>query len=137
MKDVFDMCIDVRGLVNVPAITGQINGKIYQSIRPSGRKDFKDLVINGLGIDNDQIQSGAGNVNIYVPTITQDGQQVADQAELKKLVALVTPLIDGIYHSSFSTKVDEAGRIHQDEDGSYFANISFSYTSVQENYKHV
>ena len=138
MKDSFDITIDVRGLLNVPAITTLLgaDGKIFQTERPTGRTNFTDIVINALGITNTSLQKGSGNVNCYVPTITSGSVKVADQAKMMALSRAVIALIDEQYKATFQTWVDSAQSVLQDTDGSYFVNIPFEYQSVQ-NYKNI
>lgn len=137
MKDVFDMVTDVRSLVNVPSITGQINGRVFPNMRPDGRSEFADLVVNGISITNTQQQIGSGNVNGYVPAILVDGEKVADQAKLSAIGKSITGLIDGQYRDSFRVFAEDGSELMQDTDGSYFVNVPFKYYSIQENYKHI
>ncbi|SMC53243.1 hypothetical protein [Pedobacter nyackensis] len=135
MKDVFDMVTDVRSLVNVPVLTSTINGKVYPNLRPDGRTDFADLVVNGLSITNTQQQIGSGNVNGYVPTITKDGVRVPDQARLSAMGKSIITLIDNQYHDTFRVFVDGGAVPMRDTDGSYFVNVPFKYHSIQDNYQ--
>ncbi len=130
MKDVFDMVTDVRSLLNVPALTSLIDGGIYPSIRPDGSTKC-DVVINGLGITQNQDQAGAGNINIYVPKIKAGTLMVPDQARMSAIGKAVMPLIDGIYKSTFRVFLDGPALPIQDTDGSYFVNIQYKYYSIQ------
>jgi hypothetical protein len=47
MKDCFDAVIDVRSLLNVPALTGAISGAIWPFIRPNNSNKV-DVVIGVL-----------------------------------------------------------------------------------------
>jgi len=138
MKDSFDITIDVRGLLNVSAITALLgaDGKIFQTERPTGRTTFTDIVINALGITNTTLQKGSGNVNCYVPTVTSGSVKVADQAKMMLLSRAVIALIDEQYKTTFQTWIEDSQNILQDTDGSYFVNIPFEYQSVQ-NYKNI
>ncbi len=134
MKDNFDMVQDIRSLINVPAITSLIDGKIYPNIRPDNSQKA-DLVVNGLGVTNTQQQIGSGNINGYVPKINQGGILVADQARLKTLGKAIVDLVDGVYKDSFRVYVEDTPEIVRDTDGSYFVNIGFKYYSIQEEFK--
>jgi len=139
MKDAFDVTIDVRGLLNVPAITTLLStgGSIYQTERPSGRGAFTDIVINCLGITNEPLQKGSGNVNCYVPAITSGAAKVANQPAMMTLSRAVIALIDMQFKTTFQTWIEDTPIIMQDTDGSYFVNIPFEYQSVQNNFKNI
>ncbi|MCY1551217.1 hypothetical protein D9M68_875310 [compost metagenome] len=141
MKNALDMITDVRGLLNVSSITSQINGGIWPGDRPAG-SDKIDLVVNAITITNSQIQTGSGNVNIYAPLLIQtiNGKQskLPDYVKLSSLVKLVQDAIDERYEKTFRVEVDEgSGKIYEDTDGSYFANVKFYYQSYNKNYKNI
>lgn len=130
MKDVFDMLTDVRSLLNVPALTSLIDGKVYSSIRPDGSTKA-DVVINGLGLTQTQDQIGSGNINIYVPKITSGTTQVPDQARMSALGKIVAGLIKAVYKPSFRVFLDGQPEPIKDTDGSYYVNVRFKYYSMQ------
>jgi hypothetical protein len=136
MKDGFDITIDVRNMLNVPAILTLLgtDGKIYQTERPAGRALMTDIVINALGITNTSIQKGSGNVNCYVPVIPTS--KLANQSAMMTLSRAVIALIDEQYKLTFQTWVDSSPVVLQDTDGSYFVNIPFEYQAIQ-NYKNI
>jgi len=138
MKDSFDMTMDVRNMLSLPAITALlgVDGKIYQTERPSGRATFTDIVINALGITNTTLQNGSGNINCYVPMITSGGVKLVDQTKMMTLSRAVIALVDEQYKATFQTWIEDSQTIMQDTDGSYFVNIPFKYQSVQ-NYTNI
>ena len=140
MKDGFDIVTDIRSLINIPSITGLITGKIWPTELPSGRTET-DIAINSLGITNTQDQIGHGNVNIHAPnlieTVGGKSYPMPNQALLNSISKAVTPYLDGQYRPSFRTKVEEAGQLLQDTDGSWFVNIRVKYYSLQTDFKHV
>ena len=138
MRDSFDITIDVRGLLNVPAITSLLgtDGKIYQTERIPGRALMTDLVVNALGITNTSIQRGAGNVNCYVPAITSGSAKIADQAKMMVLSRAVIAIIDERYTTNYQTWIEDSPTINQDSDGTYFVNVPFRYQAIQ-NYKNI
>ncbi|RZM22426.1 MAG: hypothetical protein EOO88_29460 [Pedobacter sp.] len=138
MKDGFDITIDVRGMLNVPAVTTLLgaDGKIYQTERPTGRALMTDIVVNALGITNTTLQKGSGNINCYATPITSGGVKTADQTKLMALSRAIIKVVDEQYRSTFQTWIDDAPTILQDNDGSYFVNIPFEYQSVQ-NYTNI
>ncbi|WP_133575172.1 hypothetical protein [Pedobacter metabolipauper] len=44
------------------------NGKLCKIQRPAN-SDREDVVINGLGLDREEVQEGVFNVNVYVPNL--------------------------------------------------------------------
>lgn len=141
MKNTFDMMTDVRSLINVASITSLINGGIWIEKKPDNSEKV-DLVINAITISNDQFQVGAGNVNIHSPTVLQtvNGKQskFPDYAKLSILVKELEAVLDAKYKLSFSTEVgDRSGKIYEDDDGSFFANVPFIYRSYNKNYKNI
>lgn len=141
-KDGFDAITDVRGLINIPSVLALLGtgGKVDPSIKTTG-SDVKGIVVNLLGITNDQDQIAIGNVNCYAPAIisTINGKQVSlpNQAALSTLAKAITPLIDEQYKAKFRVWVEENATIVQDTDGSYFASIKFRYQSLQDNYTNI
>lgn len=131
MKDVFDMVTDVRSLLNVPALTGQIDGKVYPSIRPDGSAKC-DVVVNGLGLTQTQDQIGSGNINIHVPKIKSSGVEVPDQARMSALGKIAAGLIKAVYKASFRVFLDSQPVPVKDSDGSYYVNIRYKYYSLQD-----
>ena len=94
-KDGFDAITDVRGLINIPSVLALLGtgGKVDPSIKTTG-SDVKGIVVNLLGITNDQDQIAIGNVNCYAPAIisTINGKQVLlpNQAALSTLAKAIT-----------------------------------------------
>lgn len=135
-KDGFDLVTDVRGLINTGPILALLGtgGKVDPSIKTTS-SNVKGIVVNAIGITNDQDQIGFGNVNCYAPAIISNinGKSVSlpDQAALSTLVKAIKPLIDDIYTPTFRVWIEEMGTIMQDTDGSYFANIGFRYQSIK------
>jgi hypothetical protein len=141
MKDTFDVITDVRSLLNVPAVTDLVTGKIWADSRPNNSGKI-DLVVNCNAITNTATQIGYGNVNGYVPSLSvPDGkggmQQSPDYAKMSSLCKAISPFIDTQFRETFHTEVEDAGKVFQDTDGSWFFNISFKYYSIQDNYQNI
>ena len=138
MKDSFDVTQDIWSLLNVDSIKALLGttGKIHQSERPPSRTTFTDIVINCLGITNNQIQKGSGNINCYVPSLAS-GPTKADQFKLKALSRLVIELVDEQNKDTFRTWIEENPILMQDTDLSWFMNVQFEYQSMQTNFKRV
>jgi hypothetical protein len=141
MKDGLDVVTDVRSLINIQAITGLIDGKIWSNQRLNNSTKT-DIVVNCNSISNTAIQIGFGNVNIYVPALiiaSGNGgtQQYPDYAKMNTICKAVTPYLDTQFKATFRTEIEESGNVYQDTDGTWFINIGFKYYSMQTNYKNI
>jgi hypothetical protein len=140
MKNGFDVVNDIRGLINVPGITGIITGKIYPGQRPSNSAK-SDIVVRVNTGTNAQDQSFYGYINGYYPNLssTIDGkpQSLPDYEKLGNLAKAITPLVDSQYRPTFRCWIEEAPIMLQDTDGAFFVSIMFRYQSIQENYKNI
>lgn len=135
MKTGLQVAQDVRSLINLPVVTSAISGKIYP-IKRSINSRLVDIVIGIQGLDNEQLQQGTVNVNVFVPNLISDSS-MPDLATLDKLSALLSPLLDGQYRQEFHTKVGSPPIVYQDTDGSHFLNIKVDYYSIQTNFKNI
>lgn len=140
MKDAIDLVNDVRALINIPAITGQITGKVWADERWDDTSKT-DVVVSSTGLVNTVIQVGYANVNIYSPSqkLSYDGKEKAYpyRQELKRIANLIIPLIESKVMPSFKTSVEDPGVILRDTDGSWFMNIRVRYQSLQTNFKNI
>lgn len=140
MKSALDLVDDIVKLIEVPAITSQINGKVWAEERWDDSSKA-DIVVNSTGIVNLAMQVGFANINIYVPSESQTWEGKAkfypNRKEMKRLVALISPLVETQWKETFHCEIEEAGNIIQDTDGSWFINIRVKYWSLQEKYKNI
>lgn len=132
MKDAIDMVLDVRSLINVPAVTSIINGKVHANIRPDG-SEKADVLVTAIGIDDDADQQGSGNIRIYVPKVLQSGISVTDQTRLHELGKIIHDLVNEKYMSSFRVWVSSKPRILRDTDGTNLLHMGYTYHSIQDN----
>lgn len=134
MKTGLDAVIDVWSLINVQSVTGQITGRIYQFEGPGDER--MNYVLNCQGLNNDAYQYGLININAHAPNLMSD-KRMPDMTVLKKMVDLVTPLVETQFKETFSTALFEQPKIFKDTDGTFFANIKVEYRSFQSNYKNI
>lgn len=140
-KDAFDVVTDIRGLINIPAITSLLSGgKVEPSVKTTA-STVKGVVVNCLGITNDPDQLAYGSVNCYAPALssTVNGKTVLlpDQQSLSNLAKAIIPLVDEQYKDNFRCWIEDLPTITQDTDGSYYANIGYAYRSIQTNYTNI
>ena len=88
---------DVYAIISASAIKAAITGKVYKSgMRPLNSTKEDAIVTFMTGLD-DQIQTGALNVNIYVPDIDNGGGQlVKNGARCQALEVMANEIIQGL-----------------------------------------
>jgi hypothetical protein len=133
MKDSFDVVADVRSLINVPAVTSLLTGKVYADNR-LGNSDQSDIVVNCFGVTNRWQQQSIVNVNVYVPVLESGN---TDKITFRNIVKVLLPLLDHQNRDTFQTDVDDGGSFITDPDGKEFYNIPVNYYSIQEKFKNV
>lgn len=114
----------ILDLLNESGISKFISGKIYKNRRPSDSTK-EDIVINGITMDNEWLQDGFFNVNIYVADnqVKIDGttQFMPNESRLKQLADIVYPLFDNIYKDQFNLTITKTEVIEeQAEKANYF-----------------
>jgi hypothetical protein len=133
MKDWFDVIADAISLFDVPEFRANITGDIYAGDRPAGSKKI-DVVVNCLGVTNEPMQQGTGNVNIHAPNLSSGRP---DSVTLRRIAKALIPYLEHQHRATFQTNLEEAGKLSQDSDGTWYYNIPFEYYSVQEKYYNV
>lgn len=138
MKDAIDVTLDVRNLINVPAITSLLTGTIWQTEKPTGRQTISDIVVNCSSVTNDQLQVARVNVAVYWPNFTTGvNAGLADQSNIRRVGKIVSGYLDTQWKDQFNTEVEDGGVIIKDTDGSNFYNIRVVYRALQTNYQNI
>ncbi|QDK80832.1 hypothetical protein EXU85_20355 [Spirosoma sp. KCTC 42546] len=95
-KTPLDILTILYKLLFASSLKTAITGSVYKQKRPTGSV-LEDVVVNSLPVSGDQLQRGAGNVNIYVPdlleTVAGTELRIVDTARLKVLAELAVPLL--------------------------------------------
>lgn len=141
MKDGFDVVKEVISLINVPAVTSQISGKIWPHMMPGGLKTV-NIVVGVMLVNNEFIQYSPVNIRVHAPNveITQANGTIyrgPDLVTLNKIVKIISPLVDTQWKFDFWTEIVGAGTIFQDSDGSWFSLIKVDWRHLQSNYKNI
>ncbi|MEA1849192.1 hypothetical protein U9K52_09735 [Chryseobacterium sp. MHB01] len=96
-----------------------ITGEIYKDFRPSGSIK-EDIVINSITINNTFFQTGAFNVNCYVPylkvTINSVTQNVPNEARLKAVKDAVKPLLENKFTNNGNIDIEFSSTIMDEKD---------------------
>lgn len=126
MVSTLDINSALYRLVNVPAITDEISGKVYIG----GFKyndQLENITINTLANPNQYLQNGYMNLNVYVPQSTAG---VPPLARFKKIIDILMPLVlDTKYNNSFFFQIDDDKGMFEDpdHDGMWFYNIRLEF----------
>jgi hypothetical protein len=127
MKTSLDRIDVVWQLLNGSSLKSNINGVVCKTRRPAGSTN-EDVVINSLFVDNEQLQSGIINVNLYIPNKAQKFGEIQDNsqpnfARLKELVTIAVELLDDVYVDGFFINVQQQFGPLEDENNQHFINI--------------
>lgn len=136
MKTTLDVVDIVWKHLDQSSLKVAITGKIYKNGRPINSK-VEDVVINSLPINNELLQEGVVNVNIFVPNKDhliggyQDNTQ-ADHARLKTLASQAAGILNEVFvtASDVGFDVQQQAMIEDKEAKEHYINIRLSYYCV-------
>src|SRR5690606_42006807 len=111
MVSTLDINSALYRLVNVPAITDEISGKVYIG----GFKyndQLENITINTLENPTQYLQNGFMNLNVYVPQSTAGAPPLA---RFTKIIDILMPLVlDTKYDKSFLFQIDDDTGMSED-----------------------
>ncbi|MFC4213483.1 hypothetical protein ACFOWA_19980 [Pedobacter lithocola] len=143
MKTGLEVVRDIRSLMNIPEITNNISGKIYDFWLPQNATG-ENVAISVLAIDNEKIQSSFVNVNIYAPNLkinlvnnTGIDNTQPNLLRFDFLANLIIPFLDSQFKYDFHTWVDSPPIPMRNTDGGWFLNIKVNYQHIQNNFKNI
>ena len=133
MKTTFEVSDLIYGIVNVPAVTSVITGKVYKDQRPADSKK-EDVVINCLPISVDQFQQATVNVNVYVNDLDVkiDGvpQRMPNHSRLKQLSVIATGLLAKYFGTEQIFKITSQSLIKENTLSQHYINIRIEYKNT-------
>ena len=113
-------------LLNESGIKNVITGKIYKDRKPSDSTK-EDIVINGVTMDNEWLQDGFYNVNVFVPDIQLKidvtSQMMPNNNRLKQLADIVYPIFDDIWKDQFNLTIDRTEVIEEQAEKATYINF--------------
>lgn len=127
MKQTFDTDTILYQILNTPAITSAISGKVYIDERPDS-SESEDIVVNtiALTLDNPP-QLGSSNVNIHVSDmdvqINGVQQKKKDRGRLKLLTAIVVDVLKSAKIEGLALIVSTQTTIKEPSISQYYVNI--------------
>jgi hypothetical protein len=115
-----------------------LTGDVYKEDAPINMNVEKEnVVINGLGINNEQLQKGTFNVNIFVPDldITVEGisQKARNDERFKELTDIAIEVVDEYWMSDCYFTVQQHNLLFDETLKQWFSNIRVEFYS--ENFK--
>lgn len=107
---------DIYAIINGSSLKTTIAGSIYKSgMRPINAKS-EDAVISFLTGQDNQIQTGVVNINIYIPDIDNNtAQPVKNASRANVLEAALNALIQGLTPTEYRFKLDSTIQTFQAE----------------------
>ncbi len=135
MKTTFDF-IDLiwKRLYEDFDLKTSITGSIYKHKRPDGSQK-EDIVINGLPVNNDQLQTGVINVNFHCPNLVasinaQPVVHVPDNVKLNEVSKKIIALLKDYWHQEFHCDIQSQTVMEEPELRECFSNIRVTVFSI-------
>ena len=124
MKTVLDQSDAIYRLLNVPAVTSAITGKVYSDARPLD-SDLEDIVIKSLTLGEGTRQFGVALVNIHVKDIEIAGVpgKLANKTRLKAISRIVVPLIEETDGDDFVLWIESSSTVPEPEVDQHFLQL--------------
>ncbi|WP_407483358.1 hypothetical protein [Elizabethkingia anophelis] len=121
-RTVFDCKQWIVDALRTAGVHNAISGKISKDKRQTGSTK-EDIVVNSITLNNEYLQNGVFNVNIYVPALSfkVDGivQTQKNDTRLKVIADLVTIALDDIWKEEYNMTIENQQEVEQGEE-SYF-----------------
>lgn len=115
------------------ALKTAISGKIYKNERPVDSK-VEDIVINSLPVTGDQLQAAIGNVNIHIPNLKLNINNVQDNSQpdlgrLGMITDLVVSDVEDYTGPDYWFFIQQQTVFPSDVVGEYYSNIRVNFFS--------
>lgn len=132
MKQTFDLDAIIYGLLNVPSITGFINGEVYVGDDRPDDSVCEDIVVNSIDLSQDYLpQLGTSNVNVYVPDkprrIKEKSQYKACRQRMKSITQKVVSELRKAVVPGLKFTIDAQTVLNESEIKQHYVNIRISW----------
>lgn len=132
MKQTFDLDAIIYGLLNVPSITGFINGEVYVGDDRPDDSACEDIVVNSIDLSQDYLpQVGTSNVNVYVPDkprrIKGKSQYKARRQRMKSITQKVVSELRKAVVPGLKFTMDAQTVLNESEIKQHYVNIRISW----------
>lgn len=129
-KTTLDLDSALYKVLNIPAVTSVITGKVYSTNRPDDSV-LEDVVINTITLGDGTIQLGVTNVNIYALDLEQKlGSKSFYQANKGRLSAIskvIIPLLEEAYGDDYNMWIEWTTVIPEPEIQQHYLNIRVQF----------
>ncbi len=133
MKTTLDTVDIVWSRLDASPLKAEITGGIFKHQRPTGSVK-EDVVINGLPINNLQVQSAIVNVNIHVPALFIDFEgtqtQQPDNVRLNELSVLAIAALSDVWSQDYNYDVQQQILIMDTDPTDFYVNIRLEFFNI-------
>lgn len=136
MKTTLEIVDIIYKYLDESSLKPTITGQIYKNDRPVNSR-LEDVVINSLPINNEQLQEGVINVNIFVSNQVHKINDVQDDTQanhprLKQLSALACGILKDVFLviSDCGFDIQQQNMLPDETAKEHFINIRLKYYGV-------
>lgn len=126
MFTTLEQTTEIWKLLNASSLKTSISGGVYKNWRPDN-SEVEDVVVNGIIIDNEQIQTGIGNVNIHVPDVLTNSGLQPDAGRLEVLAKEAVSILKEGFNKKYTFFIENQGAFKDESAKSWFINIRFRF----------
>lgn len=124
----------LKGYAPLATDSTKITGGFYKQKRPAGSTK-EDIVVNGLGINNEQLQAGIINVNIHVPNVPVNTGSLQDTTQpnlvrLKQLTDFAVVLLNDVWVGDYHYHVQQQNLFEDDDGSNHYSNIRLEFFNI-------
>ena len=119
---------DIYNLLKGSSIETIISGSVYKSgLRPIN-SNLEDAIVTFLAGISNQIQTGVVNLNIYVPDIILNGQNVKNTARIETIEAEIKTWFETLVNIKYEIKLDSTIKVFEEPDiQQHFINTRLNF----------
>jgi hypothetical protein len=132
----FDIVETLWKKLDGSTLKAMISGSIRKHERPAGSSS-EDIVVNALPAINDDLQVTVANVNIYVPDLVIDEnevqEKVPDTTRMKVLANEALKLLNDVTDGDFNYDVQQQSMFEDSQSDSHFINIRINFYAINLN----
>lgn len=129
-KTTLDLDSALYRVLNIPAVTSVISGKVYTTNRPDDSV-LEDIVISTITLGDGTLQAGVTNVNVYALDLEQKSGSksyfVANKARLSTISKSVIPLLEEAYGDDYNMWIEWTTVVAEPEIKQHYLNIRIEF----------
>lgn len=127
-----DVVLDVFHLLDVPAVAGIIDGKVWRHNRPENSPKV-DVVISIPEYSGSQFNTGYLDINVHAPNVKNYkplGTEDVTFPDLEKLDQVIDAILPLLVSAEYDLTPRIPGIPIRDKDGHWFANIRVGFSQI-------